>query len=343
MGQEEAKQSQLALISGQLVAFFFYIRVYIILGERMAVWDSVEVCGALVDCPKQVVKHTQMSKQTATWDVEQRQVEFFRWVVFCISMKAHSWNEMTNVAECSFKIASWYGDIFGTLWCALRHGWHGRRERSGFAEKEIEKKLNTRSQISWNNSCDRNGKRQGSRETKNDFSSWLTEKEKDEDKYIRAIINVPLCRQFNSHTVQLEANIASVKLLLGAGVGLSEWKSWTWISLTTVKHTAGLSLRSLSWIFYRDFSPSLCVCAKWEIKQSNAYWIRSMCTWPFIVTCQGFCAKKGTNYKPVLLSSAGPSGHSSKACWLELSALLASYSKHTHTDSTQAQVVKLTL
>lgn len=66
MGQEEAKQSQLALISGQLVAFYFYIRVYIILGERMAVWDSVEVCGALVDYPKQVVKHTQMSKQTAT-------------------------------------------------------------------------------------------------------------------------------------------------------------------------------------------------------------------------------------------------------------------------------------
>lgn len=66
MGQEEAKQSQLSLISGQLVAFYFYIRVYIILGERMAVWDSVEVCGALVDCPKQVVKHTQMSKQKAT-------------------------------------------------------------------------------------------------------------------------------------------------------------------------------------------------------------------------------------------------------------------------------------
>lgn len=36
---------------------------------------------------------------------------------------------------------------------------------------------------------------------------------------------MPLCRQFNLHTVQLEANIASVKLFLWAEVGLLEWKS----------------------------------------------------------------------------------------------------------------------
>lgn len=47
--------------------------------------------------------------------------------------------------------------------------------------------------------------------------------------------------------------------------------------------------------------------------------------------------KKGLNYKRVLLSSAGPSGHSSKACWLELSALLASYSKRTHGQYTSGQ------
>lgn len=149
---------------------------------------------------------------------------------FCIFVKKQSlfllfWTGMANLIECSFKMASCYGDIFGTLYCELRGGWHGRRECLGFAEKEIEKKRNTRSQISWNNSCDRNGERRGSTETKNDFLLGSKKKETEEDKYIRAKTNGPLCRQFNSHTVWMEANIASVKLLLWAEVGLSERKS----------------------------------------------------------------------------------------------------------------------
>lgn len=100
-----------------------------------------------------------VNKQTDR-EVEQRQTEILGWAVFVFLWKSLFllfWKGTTNLIECSFKIAAWYGDIFGTLCCALRDGWHGRRERLGFAEKEIEKKQNTRSQISWNNSCDRNG------------------------------------------------------------------------------------------------------------------------------------------------------------------------------------------
>lgn len=138
-------------------------------------------------------------------DAEQRQTEILGWEVFVCFVKKQSllllfWNGMANLIKCSFKIVSWCRDIFGTLCCTLRSGWHGRREHLGFAEKEIEKVQNTRSRISWNNSCDGNGERRGSTETKNDFLLGPNKKEK-EDKYIRAITNGPLCQQFNLHTV----------------------------------------------------------------------------------------------------------------------------------------------
>lgn len=119
-----------------------------------------------------------VNKQTNSF-VEQRQTEIPKLLVLCFWEKAKlmpsilKWNRNFK----SFKIVSWNEDIFGTFCCALRGGWHGRRECLGFAEKEIEKKQNTRSPISWNNSCDRNGELQGSR-NREWFSSWSKEKER---------------------------------------------------------------------------------------------------------------------------------------------------------------------
>lgn len=48
VGQEEAKEKQLALISGQLVAFFFYIRVHIIFGERKSWGCCQRLIGSLL-------------------------------------------------------------------------------------------------------------------------------------------------------------------------------------------------------------------------------------------------------------------------------------------------------
>lgn len=294
-----------------------------------------------------------VNKQTDSRDVEQRQTEnprmsgFFFFRVFFVkkqSLFLLFWNGMANLIECSFKIVSWSRDIFGTLCCTLRGGWHGRRECSGFAEKEIEKKQNTRSQISWNNSCDRNGERRGSTETKHDFLLGPQKKETEKDKYIRAITNGPLCRQFNLHTV-VGSKYCFCEIIIVSWawpVRAEIWFRFLWVQCSTLLNCSSAPFlprfsrgKSFSFLF-----------VKREFKPSVASWIRSMCLWPlcFMVTCQGFCAR-GRNLlqtSTAVLYQAFRSRVKGLLAGAVISGLLLRVNTHREAHNTHARVVKLT-
>lgn len=117
------------------------------------------------------------------------------------------------------------------------------------------------------------------------------------------VTNGPLWRQFNMHTVKLEASIAF-------------WWNHSRASETNYSSSASIPSR----VFQGNHFFPLC----WDFKPSVSRWIGSMCLWPlcFMVTCQAFCARGACwkNAASVLrIDCTRPPGQESGGGWLELS------------------------
>lgn len=136
------------------------------------------------------------------------------------------------------------------------------------------------------------GKKQGSTETKNDFRRGSKKREAEEDKYIGAITNVPLWRQFHLYIVCSWKQISPYwKYYCKLGVGLLEQKS----DLYILWLQCNILLDSSSVPFLPGFSKGKSFFSSSSRESSNQVWHSGSCPcalglcgswWPAKMLCQ---------------------------------------------------------